>query len=116
MFSLSDTIDDFKEEMEDCSNYYSYSFGLILIFSILLNLILTVFIVYQIYNNKKNIEIKKEVNREIEISSIYEDKVSKNNISCQTEDIIETIPNPIYQKSRSLPDWVIKDYLENKKD
>ena len=116
MFSLANTIDDFKEELEDCSNYYSYSFGIVLIFSILLNIILTLVIIYQIYNNKKNIEIEKEVIREIEIPSRYEEIISKNNVSCQTEDIIETIPNPIYEKSRSLPDWVIKDYLDNKKD
>ena len=116
MFSLANTIDDFKEELEDCSNYYSYSFGIVLIFSILLNIILTLVIIYQIYNNKKNIEIEKEVIREIEIPSRYEETIKQNDVSIQTEEPFETIPNPIYQKSRSLPDWVIKDYLDNKKD
>ena len=115
MFSLSETIDDFKEEIEDCSNYYSYSFGIVLLFSILLNIILTAVIIYHLYNNKKNIKIEKEIIREIEIPSRYEVIIDKNDVSVQTENLIETITNPIYQKSRSLPEWVVKDYLENKK-
>lgn len=111
MFSLSDTIDDFEKDIEDCSNYYLFSFALLFLTSLFTNFILSFAL---IFNNFKNKICKKKTNNiGVSTNSKINNIGSSTNINQITE--IE-LPqnNPIYRR-QNLPEWVIREYLENKK-
>lgn len=102
MFSLSETIDDFEKDIENCSNYYLFSFSLLFLTSLLTNFILSFALIFN--NFKKKICKRKTNNIGISVE-IGETKINEIELSTQ---------NPIY-KRQNLPDWVIKEYLESKK-
>lgn len=104
MFSLSNTKDDFEKNIENCSNFYLLSFCILFLFSFIVNLILGGI---QIFNNCKHKFIKnnKKTNNVGISVEIGETKITEIELP---------VNNPIY-RNQNLPDWVVKEYLENKK-